>query len=559
MVRELKTGVTCVALAIIASLAAFIGGCQLARQDQSQATKAPTDLTGQVAAYEAEQIKKRYRLLLRTSDPEHTMEVVSHGDIALYMEAAAKAYGVPLDVMRSITILESGGNPEAVSSAACCGIAQLAGPTAREMGLNVEVDKYHLLKALQKRVLQAMESPADSREYGILEQQEEDLRYAILNADERFNPLPAFIGMARYLRFLYERFGHQWDWAMAGYHMGPGHLKKVLANFTLANLSVPRWVNGAKIPFNQSDGKPDVPDTKAWSTNQTITWNGLRWARVLMEAEAGKHPTTKQKLDSLEDGSPSYYFRAKAGGELRNLYERDRTGYHKLLAEHNRVYYQRLHGKVAPIVATAKEGWKQKTAEARQSSANPINWVLLVGWVGLLAYHFVVLAAWFFLPWFSPRLRQPEHRRLRRNLAWGWPATLWLIYRAHRDARRLAQGKGSAPPSPRQWWKPPFSRLNQRIRWPKRPRGKPLARWVLEEALYVPYAIVRWLCGYFPIKPKRHPAYLWAEPATWADFWVHSDPGLWFRQWLRKSPRFARIRSRSRLFRRIAKRPLFRR
>jgi membrane-bound lytic murein transglycosylase D len=90
--------------------------------------------------------------------------------------------GIPAD-LALLSIVESQGNPSAVSKAGAAGLWQLMPSTARRLGLKVN--------------------------------------WLI---DERFDPIKSTKAAAKYLKELYSTF-HRWDLAIAAYNAGPGRIK----------------------------------------------------------------------------------------------------------------------------------------------------------------------------------------------------------------------------------------------------------------------------------------------------------------------------------------------
>jgi len=85
--------------------------------------------------------------------------------------------GVPPNILFALVMVESGGDPYAVSPAGAVGWTQLLPSTARALGVNP------------------------------------------------WDPWENLLGGARYLRQQYERFG-RWDLALAAYNAGPGAVEK---------------------------------------------------------------------------------------------------------------------------------------------------------------------------------------------------------------------------------------------------------------------------------------------------------------------------------------------
>ncbi len=108
--------------------------------------------------------------------------------------------GLPED-LALLAIVESNGNPAAVSKAGAAGLWQLMPGTARKLGLRVN-------------------------------------RFI----DERFDIVKSTVAAAKYLKELHSIFG-RWDLAIAAYNAGPGTIKK-----RLAKLGADQFWNLTKLP-----------------------------------------------------------------------------------------------------------------------------------------------------------------------------------------------------------------------------------------------------------------------------------------------------------------------
>jgi len=98
-------------------------------------------------------------------------------DLGQLTAAAAKQYGIPLELFRKLVNQESGGNPGAISSVGAIGLTQLMPKTAAGLGVD----------------------PHD--------------------------PAQNLLGGAKYLRQQYDTFG-RWDLALAAYNAGPNAVKE---------------------------------------------------------------------------------------------------------------------------------------------------------------------------------------------------------------------------------------------------------------------------------------------------------------------------------------------
>lgn len=95
------------------------------------------------------------------------------------IEAAARKFGVPVELICGVILQESGGNSRALSPAGACGLMQLMPGTARRFGVK-----------------------------------------------NSFDPIQNIAGGTRYLRFLMDRFNGRLDLVLAGYNAGEGNVAK---------------------------------------------------------------------------------------------------------------------------------------------------------------------------------------------------------------------------------------------------------------------------------------------------------------------------------------------
>lgn len=191
---------------------------------------------------------------------------------AEYFAKAAKEKGLDEYSLMGVALLESKLKKDALSGASCAGIAQFAAPTARDMGLNVERNWHSLYAQYQKS-----KSAEDWAR--------------LVAADDRFDPEKAIAAQAKFLSVLKKQFGGE-DFAIAGYHMGPGNMSKVLNLY-------------------------GVP--------------GKSWGEIVVSASPYKHPNTNAFLyGHLDDASWSYYFRVQAAIRARKLWESDKKAFYAM-------------------------------------------------------------------------------------------------------------------------------------------------------------------------------------------------------------------------------------
>ena len=145
-------------------------------------------------------------------------------------------------------LLESGGDPAAVSAAGEVGVAQWLADTARRAGLRVDEREYARIVARARRLRAALselrQQPAEwqraeqpggpplGREQWIARYESElaALERKRLEADERRDPRKAIFAQTRYLVRLWRRFGSL-DWALQAYHGGERGAERTLGYF----------------------------------------------------------------------------------------------------------------------------------------------------------------------------------------------------------------------------------------------------------------------------------------------------------------------------------------
>ncbi|NLC57798.1 MAG: lytic transglycosylase domain-containing protein [Armatimonadetes bacterium] len=146
-------------------------------------------------------------------------------------------------------LLESGGDPNAVSSAGAVGVAQWLAETGRRAGLHVDPEEYRRIVTRARAVRASIAElrrhppewrrpmqaggPARSRDEWIAARTAElrALERRRLAADERYDPHKAIVAQTRYLVRLWRQFGSL-DWALQAYHGGVRGAQRTIALFT---------------------------------------------------------------------------------------------------------------------------------------------------------------------------------------------------------------------------------------------------------------------------------------------------------------------------------------
>ncbi len=195
-------------------------------------------------------------------------------------------------------LLESGGDPEAVSAAGAVGVAQWLADTARRAGLRVDEREYARIVARARRLRAALselrQQPAEwqraeqpggpplGRDQWIARYESElaALERKRLEADERRDPRKAIFAQTRYLVRLWRRFGSL-DWALQAYHGGERGAERTLGYFLSEGGKSP--VSFADLYFGTSPRK--MPKTFSYFYGRADDHRYYAW-RVQMAQEA---------------------------------------------------------------------------------------------------------------------------------------------------------------------------------------------------------------------------------------------------------------------------------
>lgn len=209
-------------------------------------------------------------------------------------ENASKQSGLPASLISAIAYLESWGESNAQSPTGPKGIMQIAGGTARSMGLRmVYATKYRT--ATERRTVK------NKRGKLVTASVRRKVPYQVLVRDERLVPERAIPAAANYLARLEQKFGGI-DWAVFAYHCGEGCVASMRA--------LTEQAHGLKAPYTVS--KMFFSATPAHN-------------RDLYQA-------IRQQMD--RDYSPTYYFRIMRAQQLLQLYREQPGEFKRLAAEY---------------------------------------------------------------------------------------------------------------------------------------------------------------------------------------------------------------------------------
>jgi uncharacterized protein DUF5715 len=200
------------------------------------------------------------------------------------VEAAARAAGVEPDLLEGLVFLESAGREDALAGGVegAAGLTQIVAETAHNLlGMHVDVARS---KRLTRRIDRAL------RRGRLLEV--EDLRAKRRAADDRFDPVKALAGAARYLTIAKRALARD-DLAFVSYHMGIGNLQDVLRAY--------------------GEERPS-------------------YARVYFDSTPTHHADVQQRLAAFGDDSSNYLWKLYAAREIMRLYRHDRPALERMQA-----------------------------------------------------------------------------------------------------------------------------------------------------------------------------------------------------------------------------------
>ena len=222
-------------------------------------------------------------------------------------------------------MLESGGDPDALSSAAAAGAAQWLAGTARGVGLPVDLPASNRLTAhitaLQCRIawIKYLSRPdADHSSYGppfsppattllpSLNDELQRLREARRLVDCRYDPRRAIFAQTRYLLRLYPRFPSP-DWLFQAYHGGEAGVSKTL-----------RLYLGSDWP-----GMSDAA-IRTGSGGSLLTFDTL-----FFNTSPSSHGEAFSYLFSRSDDHRHYWYKLLAAEQTLDAYRKSPAVFHK--------------------------------------------------------------------------------------------------------------------------------------------------------------------------------------------------------------------------------------
>lgn len=210
-------------------------------------------------------------------------------------EEASRRSGLPASFISAIAYLESWGVANAQSPAGPKGIMQIAGGTARAMGLRLIYSTRYRYSTERVAVKNRKTKKTTFRNV------RRRIPYQVLVRDERLVPELAVPAAANYLARLEREYGGR-DWAVFAYHCGEG------------------CTAGVRSIVSRSDGM---------SSNATVAEAFFKCSPVY-----NRDLYNAMQHHMERDFSPTYYFRIRRAEQLLQLHEEDPAAFKKLFEDY---------------------------------------------------------------------------------------------------------------------------------------------------------------------------------------------------------------------------------
>jgi Transglycosylase SLT domain len=197
------------------------------------------------------------------------------------IEHAVAGTNIPASALAGLVFLESAGLPDAVvgdDPANAAGLTQILPSTASLLRMHVDVS------ASRRLLAEITRAPSATRLRSLQRQ--------LQAADQRFDPADALAGTVRLLQQFEGMFGGRLDLAVTAYHMGPGNMQQILADY---------------------DGGKPVP-----------------YVQLYFNTAPDHSGSAYQLLSNLGDDSSLYWWRVLGAEQIIHLYHSDRSALARL-------------------------------------------------------------------------------------------------------------------------------------------------------------------------------------------------------------------------------------
>ena len=192
------------------------------------------------------------------------------------VEPAARSADVDPDLLEGLVFVESAGREDAMAgdTAGAVGLTQILAETGQNLlGMRIDVARSARFTRQIRRAL---------RRGRLLRAQA--LRAARAGVDERYDPVKALAGSARYLQIARRELRRE-DLMFVSYHMGIGNLQGVLATYGVQDAS---------------------------------------YAKVYFDSTPDRHADVQRRLARFGDDSSNYLWKLHAAREIMRLHRADR-------------------------------------------------------------------------------------------------------------------------------------------------------------------------------------------------------------------------------------------
>lgn len=217
------------------------------------------------------------------------------------IEDAADRHEIEAETLEALVLLESAGRPDVAvgdDPERAVGLGQiLPGTASGLLGMSVDLEASERLTrgiARERRRARRARSPRARR---VALRRAAGFARRRRDVDERYDPIDALDGAARYLGIAQPRFGRE-DLAVASYHMGIGNLKDVIDAYV-------------------------GPPRRGRSTSAIVEERDLSYPRLLFDSSPLENRRTYRLLAGFGDDSRSYLFRVEAAREIMELHRDD--------------------------------------------------------------------------------------------------------------------------------------------------------------------------------------------------------------------------------------------